>query len=86
MFLKIGENRSNFRKTTMLEPFVNKVQDLRAYNSIKKRIQHRRFPVCLEKSLFQSQNMLRIQARRNEKNSGEGGVVGSLSKNVRQLG
>ena len=79
MFLKIGENGSNFRKTTMLEPFVNKVQDLRAYNSIKKRIQHRRFPVCLEKSLFQSQNMLRIQARRNEKNSGEGGVVGSLS-------
>ena len=61
----------------MLEPSVNKVQDLRAYNSIKKRIQHWRFPVCLEKSLFQSQNMLRIQTRRNENNSG-GGVGGWL--------
>ena len=71
----------------MLEPSVNKVQDLRAYNSIKKRIQHWRFPVCLEKSLFQSQNMLRIQTRRNEQFWGWGwGVVGSLSKNVRQFG
>ena len=50
----------------MLEPSVNKVQDIRAYNSIKKRIQHRRFPVCLEKSI-------------QEKNSGRG-VVGVYQK------
>ena len=43
--------RKIHRKRLMLESLFNKVADRKAYNLIKKRLQHRCFPVNIEKFL-----------------------------------
>ena len=43
--------RNIHRKTPVLESLVNKVAGLKAYNFIKKRFQHRCFPVNIQKIL-----------------------------------
>ena len=54
LFFKIGALKklhNIHEKTPVMESYLNKVSGLQAYNFIKKRLQHRRFPATIAKFL-----------------------------------
>ena len=51
MFFKIDKIRNMYRKTLVLESLFNKVAGLKAWNFIKKSLQHSCFPANIEKLL-----------------------------------
>ena len=51
MLFKIGVFKNFARKTPVLESLFNNITGMKAWNFLKKRLQHKRFPVNITKFL-----------------------------------